>query len=184
MTLIVGIKTKGGVLLAADSLASNGHTKRERADAKYYAYNKRVAIGYTTSYRFGQIASWHVSPGKPKRDDDEFEWAVKTYIPALRAALKDHGWLKTKDGQEEGGSLLLAVRGRLFSVESDLQISEDDYGYMAVGSGAQVAFGALYATREDVTLTPEARSWIAYLAAKDVIPGVGGNWHYVRTVAD
>lgn len=122
-----------------------------RKDPKVFLINRHVAIGYTSSYRMGQLLRFELSLPAivdavgDKRTEDEFEWAVKEFIPAARKVLKDGGYLTTKDGADVGGFFLLAVRGRLFEVASDFQVGEPTPAYVSTGSGEELALGALHA---------------------------------------
>lgn len=149
MTCIVGIRTAKGCLLGGDTLAANGWTGMNRSDPKVFNLCPHIAIGYTSSFRMGQILRYHVSVDPPLtelRQDDAFEWAVKTLIPAARHAFKDQGWSMTDAGGAElGGFFLLAVRDRLLQIQNDFQVSEPVAAFDACGSGEVVALGALAA---------------------------------------
>jgi len=150
MTCVVGIRTGAKVLVAGDSIGTNRATSDTRVDPKVFAAGP-LAFGHTTSFRWGQIAQFYTLPAlatgddSPARGDDLYEWAVTRFVPKLRADLSEHGWLKKEQEREEGGRAILAVAGRLFTVHSDFQIAEIADDYTAVGSGAEVALGALFA---------------------------------------
>ena len=78
------------------------------------------------------------------------------------------------------GTFLVGVRGRLFAIYSDYQVAEEALDYMAVGSGEDIALGALYATA-DLGLSPRARMRIALKAAARFKPGVNGPFVYAST---
>lgn len=90
------------------------------------------------------------------------EYLVTTFINAVRDCLKSGGFAKKEDEQEEGGTFLVGFRGRLFEVQDDYQVTESVNGYAAVGSGARIALGSLYATPH---LMPEQRIELALQAA-------------------
>lgn len=151
MTCIVGIRHSSGVLLAGDSVGVNGGGAAQmRRDPKVFQLNRHVAIGYTSSFRMGQLLRFNLSLPAivdavgDKRSDDAFEWAVKEFIPACRTALKDGGYATVNNTAEYGGYFLLAVRDRLFEVQSDYQVAEPTPAYVATGSGEEIALGALH----------------------------------------
>ena len=83
---------------------------------------------------------------------------VTKVVPEIRKALKRNGRLLTEQnmgergyGSEGGdvsdGTLLVGVRGKLFAVHGDLQVCHSRAKYNAVGSGVDVALGALHVTR-------------------------------------
>lgn len=151
MTCIVGIRHDSGVLLAGDSVGVNGGGQAQmRRDPKVFQINRHVAIGYTSSFRMGQLLRFNlalpaiVDAVGDKRTDDAFEWAVKEFIPAARTALKDGGYARNDSGTESGGFFLLAVRDRLFEVASDYQVGEPTPSYVSTGSGEDIALGAMH----------------------------------------
>lgn len=180
MTLIIAVKHTKGVTLAADTLGSNYHEKAYYATSKLKRHNKQVAIAYTTSYRFGQIAAHHVKPGKPKPGQDEEHWVITQYIPKLRHALKEHGWLKRVNDREESGSLLLAVNNRYFTIQDDISVLEPRDRCYADGSGGQAArcvLNALAGVYNDPPLDE------VFLAVSGVLTTVGRTWESVEVKA-
>jgi ATP-dependent protease HslVU (ClpYQ) peptidase subunit len=96
-----------------------------------------------------------------------------SFIDAVRSCLKEGGWARKDDEREEGGTFLVGVAGRLFTVHEDYQVAEAADGYAAVGSGEQVALGALYATA-DAAVDPRERVLLALRAAERFNAGVRG----------
>ena len=184
MTCVVGIRTGAKVLVAGDSIATNRSTSDVRVDPKVFA-DGPLAFGHTTSFRWGQIAQFYTLPAlasgndAPSTDDDLYEWAVTRFVPRLRADLSEHGWLKKEQEREEGGRAILAVADRLFTVHSDFQIAEVVDHYTAVGSGAEVALGTLFARiGVERTRPPQARQ--AEAAAELAIMAAAYHSAYVR----
>jgi hypothetical protein len=179
VTCVVGISTPGkGSLIAFDSLAGSNGTYSIRRDPKGAKLAPWLAFGYTTSYRFGQILA-HYLPvgGKP---DDPFEWAVRTLVPDMRKALAEHGWLKTESGREEAGNVVFGIRDRVVTVQSDFQVAELAYGYVACGSGEYHALGALHA----LSGAPPRRHAIAALEAAEAGSAwVRRPWHVLEVKA-
>ena len=92
---------------------------------------------------------------------------------ALRQCLKDGGWARKQDEREEGGTFLVGVRGRLYTIYDDYQVAQAADGFAAVGCGDQIALGALYATA-GTGLKPKARITVALRAAERFSAGVRG----------
>ena len=93
---------------------------------------------------------------------------VVDFVDALRATLKERGWARVVNNQEEGGHFLVGVSGLLFHVEGDFQVGEARDGFDAVGCGDEAARGALFATPH---LKPEARVRMALSAATPAYVG-------------
>lgn len=180
MTCVVGISDPGrGALLAFDSCGGAGGRATPRLDTKGSLIRPWLAVGYTTSYRFGQILTHHLDI-QEEPPGDPYEWAVRTLVPEIQAKLSEHQWLK-KDGERaEAGDAIFAVRDRILCVQSDLQVSESARGYDACGSGQDEALGALFARRFG---RAEERARVALEAAAEMTVYVRPPWHFLRTAA-
>jgi hypothetical protein len=181
VTCVVGISTKRGSLIAFDSFASANGKGTVRRDMKGAQLTPEVAFGYTYSYRYGQIITHHLD--LPPVETDPFAWAVQKFVPATRTALREHGWLKKENDREEAGQLILAVRNRVFVIHSDHSVQESTERYTAVGSGDEVALGAIEALlHARAGLTDEDIARAALQAAAKLCTGVRAPWHFLRTV--
>lgn len=183
MTCIVGIRTDEGALIAFDSRASAGGEITSRRDLKGGVIDNRVAFGYTYSYRYGQILRHHLK--LPPVQGDEHEWAIKTFVPAMRKALSEHGWLRLEQQREESGQCVIGIRNRVFVIESDHSVVDPYLDYCAIGSGREYAMGALTAIYEaDPRMYAEAKAELALAAAAQHNAFVAAPWHHVRSHAD
>ena len=168
MTCIAGLIDKGNVYMGADSAAVGGLNLIVRADQKVFVRDDFI-MGFTTSYRMGQLLRYklQVSP-RPERID-VFEYMVTSFVEAVRKCLKDGGFAEKKDEKESGGAFLVGYAGRLFCVEGDYQVEEHVLPYHAVGCGTEIALGALFANGH---LKPEERVRQALEAAEQFSAGV------------
>lgn len=174
MTAVVGLVHADRVLIGADSVGVGGWTAMHRADPKVFRAGPYV-LGFTSSFRMGQILRWSFDAPKPDTADlDRF--MCTTFIDAVRKALRAGGWAKKDADQERGGIFLVGITGRLFVVEEDFQVGEHVDGYAAVGAGGEFALGALAAT-EGLGLEPEKRVLTALEAAERHSIGVRGPFH-------
>lgn len=144
MTCIVGIAQNGTVTIGGDSAGTAGWGRTIRADSKVFR-NGPLIMGFTSSFRMGQVLRYHLKPPTPTGDLEAY--MVRDFIPAVRECLSEAAWLKKTEERVEGGTFLIGVKGRLFVVHSDFQVGESVDGYAAVGSGSDVALGSLYATQ-------------------------------------
>lgn len=153
MTVVVGIRGTKGVLLAADSQFSTTMSNRKAADPKTFQLSELVAAAYCGSGRLGQILTYHMNELEdPPLGMDEHYWAVKHFVTHLRDVLDNLGHLHVHRNIEHLGSsaFLLAVRGRLFAVAEDFDVLEHRLPFDAIGSGEDVAIGAMAALLPDV----------------------------------
>ncbi|MEU3836487.1 hypothetical protein IFE09_11270 [Streptomyces microflavus] len=177
MTVIVGLARKGRVHLGADSAGVSGLQLTVRRDAKTFR-NGPYVMGFTTSFRMGQLLQHAFQPPHPS--GDLHKHMVTTWTDALRTCLKDAGWARKESDQEQGGTFLVGVAGRLFTIYSDYQVGEAADGYDAVGCGDELALGALHATAH-LGLAPRARLTAALAAATHHSAGVIGPYTYAST---
>lgn len=146
MTCIVGMRQAGQVWLGGDSLSGDPatyHVKLERSP-KVFRLGE-LLIGHTSSWRMGQLLHYRLwlPPQTAKQSDDA--WLATTFIDAVRKVLTDGGFAKKENNVEQGGTFLLAFRGKLYEVDSDYQVGEPGEDYAAIGAGRSYAVGALQA---------------------------------------
>lgn len=180
MTAIVGLVQGGSVYIGGDSAGANSWQLRIRSDTKVFR-NGPYLMGFTTSFRMGQLIRYGLTPPKPKGNLERF--MATTFIDAIRDCLKTGGWARKESEREEGGTFLVGVAGRLFTVESDYQVGENVDGYAAVGSGDDAAMGALYATAH-TDLGPRKRVRLALAAAERFSSGVRAPFICLRLKPD
>ena len=168
MTCIVGLVHKGAVYVGGDSAGVADLDLTMRADEKVFRSGPFV-MGFTSSFRMGQLLRYklRIPEHDPRQDDDTY--MVTAFIDAVRECLKDGGWASKSNERESGGTFVVGYRGKLFVVYDDYQVERSMDGYSAVGCGAQIAHGALYATRG---LDPRKRVRIALAAAEHHSAGV------------
>jgi ATP-dependent protease HslVU (ClpYQ) peptidase subunit len=175
VTVIVGVVEDGQALLGADSVGSDGWNLMNRTDPKVFV-NGEFVMGFTTSYRMGQLLRYAFTPPARHADKDLMAYMVTDFIDALRGCLKSGGWAEKNNENEKGGVFLVGHAGRLFRIEADYQVGESADGCDAVGCGDAYAKGALYATKGQ----PAAQRIRAALAAAETYSsGVRGPFHFV-----
>lgn len=149
MTCIVGAVVRGRTYIGGDSASVSDHIHVARTDRKVLRKDGYV-FGFTGSWRLVQIVAhaWTL-PLRPAGSSLE-DYAVGQAMWSLRAALKTRGFLHVEDGVEtipDRGAFMFGSRGELVLVYADFQVAnrgESDAPYSALGSGREVALGALY----------------------------------------
>lgn len=180
MTCIVAVKTKDGVLMGGDSLGSNGYTGTAYRSPKVFRISPEIVAGYTSSFRMGQLLEHHLTPPLIG-NGDELRYAIRELIPRVRDMFKSHGYAHVLNNEESGGVWLLAIRARLFLVQSDYSVLETLYDYDAVGSGQDFAMGAMYALQKTRAKNPRAFLKAALDAASEFAVGVAPPYSFVKT---
>lgn len=170
----MGVQHAKGVLIGGDSAAGAGvgWTVRVRSDEKVFR-NGPYVMGFTSSFRMGQLLRYALEPPIPTAHLDRF--MATTFVDAVRECFKTGGWAWKDHDRESGGEFLVGVQGQLFAVYSDFQIARTATGYEAVGCGRDLALGALHATAPRSgggSLAPQRRVRMALQAAADLSGGV------------
>jgi len=173
MTAVAGLVDNGKVWMGADSAGVGGLSLAIRSDPKIFKTGEFL-IGYTSSFRMGQILRYFLSPPVPHEKQADFEYMVKAFVPAVRTALKDHGYLKYDNSRETIGTFLVGRRGKLFMIEDDLQVGELATPYAAVGCGQDLALGSLHTTHAMKKMRAFDRIDAALKAAEAFSAGVRG----------
>jgi len=145
MTCIVGLVDNGKVWMGGDSAGVAGLDISLRSDPKVFR-NGELLIGFTSSFRMGQLLRFRLQPPPRRPDQDLFHYLVCDFVEAVRICLKDGGFAHRSNDVETGGFFLVAAEGRLFSIQDDYQVSEFHRNYHAIGCGATYALGSLHTT--------------------------------------
>ncbi len=145
MTCIIGFvcpKNKK-IYIGGDSAGVSGYSIQIRADEKVFRTGPFI-MGFTTSFRMGQLLRYAFKPPEQTETDD-MEFMVKTFIPAVKTAFKDGGFMKSKDGCDAGGSFIVGYKQALYEIDDDFQVGKLADDISAVGCGSEIALGAMYA---------------------------------------
>ena len=149
MTCIVAVKDldSGEVWMGGDSAGVEGLHIAVRKDPKVFI-NGEFLMGYTTSFRMGQILRYMKLPARLPPMADDYEYMVTCVIPEIRTSLKEGGYTQIKDNREEGGCFLIGYRSHIYEIESDFQVGERIEEYESVGCGRPYALGSLRMTTD------------------------------------
>jgi ATP-dependent protease HslVU (ClpYQ) peptidase subunit len=178
MTCIAGLVQNGNVYIGGDSAGLDGYDLTIRADEKVFSIGPFI-MGFAGSFRIGQLLRYSFTPPPPTRKDLPRYMATK-FVNAVRQCLKDGGVARREHEVEEiDGGFLVGVYGRLFFIDPDYQVGESEHPYMAIGCGAQIANGAMFAQAK--TMTPKSRVLQALAASERFSAGVRSPFRVVST---
>jgi ATP-dependent protease HslVU (ClpYQ) peptidase subunit len=177
MTCIVGTVEDGKVFIGGDSAGVGGYSLTVRADRKVFK-NGDFVLGFTSSFRMGQLLHHAFTPPKRHPDTDIDKFMVTDFVNGVRDCLKTGGYAERSNEVETGGIFLVGYAGRLFRIDSDYQVGESADGYDAAGCGEDIARGALYANPSG---KPLDRLKIALEAAERFSAGVRGPYHFEQS---
>lgn len=180
MTCIVGITDGKTVFIGGDSAGvSSNYAVVVRKDSKVGKRGEFI-FGFTSSFRMGQILLHRFNPPEIPESQDLMAYMVGKFVDELRESFRSHGFAENNSGKEVGGTFLVGIRGRLFGIESDYQVTESLCGFDAVGCGSEIAKGSLYSSGIAL-VSYEGRIYEALRAAETFSGGVRAPFNIVRT---
>jgi ATP-dependent protease HslVU (ClpYQ) peptidase subunit len=164
MTCIVAVKHDQNIFMGGDRCLSDYESSfyMPTTDPKIFKKDNMI-IGYAGSVRMGKVIKYDFEPPKSNtRDLDKY--MNIDFISALRECLeKNNLKLDTSSPERNDMSeLIIGIKGRIFIVEDDWQVTEYIHDYLAIGSGSPYALGSLYSTTD---LPPNERVQKALEAA-------------------
>lgn len=177
MTCIVGLIEDGKVYMGGDSAGvSNNYSHIiSREDTKVFK-NGKFLIGYTTSFRMGQLLRFSFNPPEITEGQDLYEYMCTSFITEVMNVMEKNKFATINNNEISGGKFLVGVEGRLFEVGNDFDVGELKGNFGACGSGVYFAFGALE-TLERLSkkyISPESKIELALVVAEKYSPGVCG----------
>jgi ATP-dependent protease HslVU (ClpYQ) peptidase subunit len=175
MTVIIGLVAHETVYIGADSLASTGCIEQEMSSPKVFrCEGQDCLIGYSGTVRMANLLHHKfVLPEHPPGMSTE-KYLTTLFVDGLRATLKEAGTAaKTNEQETTTGSMLVGYRGGLYKIGYDYGLMESAASFDAVGSGEEIALGAIHAT-QGMDLQPRKRIRLALEAAADLCRGVRG----------
>jgi len=182
MTCIIGLKDKDIIYMAGDSAGVCVDTLaiQIRKDMKVFR-KKGYVIGFTSSFRMGQILNYNVVFPIYKKTDKItlHEFMVTKFVSVIRKAFKIGGYTSIQNNTEHGGFFLVGYKGCLFEIQCDFQVAELSSDYHAVGCGDGLALGSMYSTKG--VLEPLERLHIGLRAAAEYSGGVTGPFFVVNS---
>lgn len=156
MTVVVAVRRGANFAMAADTRVCTGGQLVDRYDYKV----RRHHIGWfgaAGSLKELQLANLAVAECEHLFDVPE----------AIASVFKSHGWSRSNDTSvpfnEDFAGLILTLDGQIWGLDGKLAFRQSK-GPMAIGTGAEVALGAIHA-RPDLDAADAARLG-ATIAAK------------------
>ena len=172
MTCIVGLVTKDGFVIGADSMSSNGtycHYKSNKILIK-----KNIVMSSSGSARVSDILDHDFTPPKIPAGMRFEKYLVRHFVKELRKRLKSRGSIKKNDSEDRQSAIMIVgLKGSkdMFIIHADFCLTRVR-GYDCIGSGGEVAKGSLYSTKKS-KMTPRERVMTALQAASATIMSVG-----------
>lgn len=147
MTTLVAIQGDGWSVLGCDSRLSDEHGRFQVAKTPKIVENNTVLIAGCGSSRASNILHYGYVQPKPTLKEDLNMYMTQRFIPQMRQHFMDAGIDMKEDGDvaQIDGGFLVSVKGQIFSVSEDYSWDTDVRNVYVMGSGGDVALGALAA---------------------------------------
>jgi len=182
MTCIVGITDGKTVYLGGDSAGTAEYDLHIIREPKVFTHGSYV-MGFTSSFRMGQILQYSFDPMDPPDDPSELHRFMCTkFVNSLMNCLIGNKWGTTENGRAEGGQILVGVAGQLFEIDEDFHVSSYHCNFAAIGGGDLSAKGSLHTTGQ-MSMSPQRRLEMALEASACLNASVAGPFHYVESPA-
>ena len=174
MTAIAALIDKNGdIWVGGDSAGVAGQYLELRKDPKVFI-NKDFIIGYTSSFRMGQILQYKFDPPKHRTRLSVNAYMNTDFIDNVMSCLNENGF---GNGRDKGGTFIVGYKKRLFIIDNDFQVAMPYQKYAAVGCGNHLCQGSLYTTEESrlkELIAPKERITMALKSAETFSSGVRG----------
>ena len=97
MTCIVGLVQNGKVHMAADSAASDSNSVHKRKDSKIFVVDEYL-IGFSNSFRMGQILKHDLIPPRPIKKDLERIMCID-FVESVQNCLEKNKFIIESDDE-------------------------------------------------------------------------------------
>jgi ATP-dependent protease HslVU (ClpYQ) peptidase subunit len=181
MTCIVGLIDKETIYIGGDSAGAGGTSLVIRKDKKVFIKDGKFIIGFTSSFRMGQLLMYddRFTVREQNKDEDDFHFMINAFIPSVQNLFKEGGYLEIDKNVMSGGVFLVGYNKRLYQVQGNFQLQELINNYDACGCGVDIALGSLY-TSENTDLTPEQRIIKALQSASEFSTSVRPPFNIIK----
>ena len=157
MTVLIGIQGNGWSVLGCDSRTSDEDGRHMVTVNQKIINNNGILIAGAGTSRGSNIMQFGYKmpvPG-PRVNLDSF--ISKTFIPRMRKEFTGSGYegKADEDAAQHDSCFLVAVRGVVYPIFSDYSWDRDERGVYYLGSGGDVALGALDALEIEKVKTAE-----------------------------
>jgi ATP-dependent protease HslVU (ClpYQ) peptidase subunit len=147
MTTLVAIQGDGWTVLGCDSRISDDDGRFAVSKTPKIVENNGILIAGCGSSRASNVLHHGYVQPKPTPREDLDKFISQKFIPAMRKSFVDAGIDMKEDGDvaQIDGGFLISVKGQVFSVSEDYSWDTDVRNLYVMGSGGDIALGALAA---------------------------------------
>ncbi|WP_412027910.1 hypothetical protein [Deinococcus yunweiensis] len=181
MTCIVAIVENNHIHLGGDT-CSTANVAIEQSKGKLWRASNRMVFGSCGDTRAANVLQFGFTPPARTEGQTLDAYMYLTFAQAVRAFLKEHIHVGVRDNSEDSGVwLLVGWHGRLWQLYPNYCLTESAEPYAAIGSGGEVALGALHTLHAWATTDVTTRLTFALDAAAKFCFGVRAPYTYLST---
>lgn len=157
MTCLLATVHEGKIYMAGDSCVANSYRRQIMSDSKVLRFDNML-IGFAGWPRDMQIVMTEYSPAGHPEGMDDLRYVIKYIAEPIRQLTRDfeHAQIQENKATMES-QLLVGYHQRVYTIETNFQITTNDENFGVVGSGTYYALGAFAALSESQGLTLEGR---------------------------
>lgn len=173
MTCLVGVVKDGHITMGCDGVVIDGNGNVTVSRDSKIIRKGDLLIGTAGSWRLSNLVHHVFVPPARKPRTPDMKYLAGPFVDALHRCLRDHAPRVEATAERDGMlelNLMVGFRGALYAIESEFDVTRSTDDFDALGSGCQVARGALYATPK---LAPKTRVLKALAAADRYKESVG-----------
>jgi ATP-dependent protease HslVU (ClpYQ) peptidase subunit len=184
MTCVLAYKNDDTVYLASDSAVTNPWGEQTRAKMPKIFQNGELFFGICGSLRMGQILEFLYTPPNRSCAKNDLEYIISFVIESIRDFFKEYGFSTINNNEELGGNFFIVYRNEIYEVQSDFSVVVHDRNYASIGSGKDLALGALYTLENSPYVFTEDFLTISIKAAIEFQAGVAPPIVILKCIAE
>ena len=171
MTVLVAIQGDGWTVMGCDSRASSEYGDHMILATPKIIENNGVLIGGCGMGRGSNILQFGWDAPEPGATQDIDSFMSKIFIPEMRKEFIEAGYDMKWDGEAAGhdSAFLVSVKGIIYPIFSDYGWDRDVRGVYVMGSGGDIALGALDALEVSKIKTPRKAETVVRKAIASAI---------------
>ena len=157
MTTLVAIQGDGWTVLGCDSRLSDDNGRYAIAKEQKIVDNNGILIAGSGSTRAINVLHYGYPQPKPTASEDLNKYMTQKFIPQMRKQFAEAGIDMKGDenvAKNEGG-FLISVKAQIYAVQEDYSWDTDIRNVYVMGSGGDIAQGAMAALGVQKVKTPE-----------------------------
>lgn len=187
MTCIVACRERSGIIvMGCDSHVSDGHLVKTVPTKIAVHFGGKLLIGCAGAIRMLNLMQ-HELRFSEEEAASAFTpaWIHTVLVNKVRDAVIEGNAIGEDSGWQfliQGGELLIAMPGALYTMDSGFALTPVTESFAAIGSGGEVAMGALYTTQWTKN-DAEYRVIQALTTAAAIAAFVRGPFHIERIAA-